>query len=119
MKAVRFLTYSIFFYGALVIPTNVAQAQNLGAVSDTAGAVLNIVSPVLVSFAVIFFLYGLAVYLLHGDSEEVRTKGKQFMVWGIIALFVIASMWGFVFVLINTFGVDIESAPARGVIISV
>ena len=43
-----------------------------------------------------------------GEDKE---TGKQIMIWGIIALFVMVSVWGLVNVLSNTTGIGGAAAP--------
>lgn len=79
---------------------------------DTLGHMFNWISctliefivPLLFSLAVVMFIWGIIQYFLNAENEEKRKKGKSFMLWGIIALFVMISMWGLVGVLSNTFG---------------
>lgn len=54
--------------------------------------------------ATVSFIWGVIQYFLNAENEEKRKKGKSFMLWGIIALFVMVSVWGLVGVLSNTFG---------------
>jgi len=60
--------------------------------------ILNILVQVLITLAVVLFVYGIVRFLLalSKGSEEGILQGKRFMVWGIIALFVLASMWAIV-----------------------
>ena len=44
---------------------------------------------------------------IHADEEAKRAQGKQYMIWGIIALAVMLSIWGLVGVLKNTFGINV------------
>lgn len=60
----------------------------------------NTIIGVLYAFAFIFFLVGMA-RLFFSDGEENRAKGKQFALWGIIALAVLAATWGLVNVLLR------------------
>lgn len=64
------------------------------------------VVPLLFSLAVAGFIWGVVQYVLNADNEEKRKKGKSYMMWGIIALFVMISMWGLVGVLTKTFGIQ-------------
>lgn len=57
----------------------------------------------IVSIAVVSFLWGVSKYVLHGGDEAKRTEGTHIMIYGIIALFVMVSVWGFVTILVNTF----------------
>src|SRR3989339_1315506 len=61
---------------------------------------------ILISLAVVFFLYGILKYISRGDDEESQKKGKNIMIFGIIGLFVMISFWGIVNILINTFELD-------------
>jgi hypothetical protein len=63
------------------------------------------VVPFLITLAVVGFIWGMIQYFLNPENEEKRKAGKSFMLWGIISLFAIVSMWGLVGVLSNTFGV--------------
>jgi hypothetical protein len=51
-------------------------------------------------------MWGVVQYILNNEEEAKREKGKQFMLWGIIALFVMFSVWGLIKVLGNTFGIQ-------------
>jgi len=57
---------------------------------------------VLMFLATVLFLWGVIQFLMHPDNEEVRARGKQHMIWGVLALFVAVTMWGIVRVLCNT-----------------
>jgi len=61
--------------------------------------------PLLFSLAVAGFIWGVIQYFLNPENEENRKKGKSYMLWGIISLFVMISMWGLVAVVGNTFGI--------------
>ncbi len=63
------------------------------------------VVPFLFTIATAAFIWGIIQYFLYPENEEKRKAGKSYMIWGIIALFVMISMWGLVGVLSNTFGV--------------
>lgn len=53
------------------------------------------VIPFLFALAFIFFLIGVARYFF-SESDENREKGRQFVVWGLIGLVVLFSIWGIV-----------------------
>ena len=53
------------------------------------------VVPVLVSLALLVFVWGLAKFIFRlGGDEKAVTEGKNLMAWGLIALFVMVSIWG-------------------------
>jgi hypothetical protein len=62
--------------------------------------------PILFLIASIVFIWGVIQYVINSDDEEKRAKGKQFMVYGLIALAVAVSIWGLVGILTNTFSLQ-------------
>lgn len=62
------------------------------------------VIPLLIAAALICFIWGVLTFILHADDETKRKEGKLFIMWGIIGLFVMVSIWGLVNILVNTFG---------------
>jgi Type IV secretion system pilin len=80
--------------------------KGLGSIVDYATCTLvGSVIPLLFTLATAGFIWGIIQYFLNPENEEKRSQGKGYMLWGIIALFVMVSMWGLVGVLGNTFGV--------------
>ncbi len=63
------------------------------------------------TLALIFFFWGLAKYILSAGDEEKKTEGRNIMIYGVIALFVMVSVWGLTTLLGNTFGVTGGGAP--------
>jgi len=68
----------------------------------TIGNILDIVIPILVVLGVVYFVYGVVMFVIASD-EEAKTKGRNSMIYGIIGLVVIVAMWGLVNIVINTF----------------
>ena len=65
------------------------------------------VIPFIFSIAVVAFIWGVVqFFIINSDEEAKREQGKQFMIWGIIALTVMLSVWGLVGILSNTFGIS-------------
>jgi uncharacterized membrane protein len=60
---------------------------------------------ILLMFAVslVVFLWGVFEYIKDGDNEKDREKGKSNIVWGIIGMFVMVSVYGILEILVNTF----------------
>ena len=74
-------------------------AQDLGNIVGLVEAIqdiVNVLIPVAFGLIVVAFFWGLAMYLLAGGDEEAKAKGKNLMIWGVVALFVAASIWGIV-----------------------
>ena len=64
------------------------------------------VIPLIFSLAVAMFVWVVVQFVINSNEEVKKEKGRQFMVWGIIALAVMVSVWGLVRVLGNTFGIE-------------
>ena len=60
----------------------------------------------LVALAVVYFLYGIYEYLQGASSDEAREKGQRHMIWGLIGLFIMVSVFFIMKVLLGTIGID-------------
>ena len=58
--------------------------------------ILSLIVPILVSVALLGFLWGIAKFILHTGGGKEQEEAKNVMFWGIIALFVMISVWGIV-----------------------
>lgn len=65
--------------------------------------------PLLIAFAVLFLLWGLAQYVLKTDDVQGKEGARSMIIWGIIILFVMVSIWGFVNLLSTFFAFDYEA----------
>src|SRR4051812_36195463 len=82
---------------ALVIAPALASAQQLGNLSTllrSVGNLVNLALPIVVGIALLGFFWGLAMFIFSGGEE--KEKGKNIMIWGVVALFVMMSVWGLV-----------------------
>ena len=52
--------------------------------------------PIIITLAVIYFFWGLATYILNSGDAEKEKEGRSIMIWGVVALFVMVSVWGLV-----------------------
>lgn len=66
--------------------------------------VLNPLILLLFSAALVYFLYGVVQYLLNPDDEELRTTSKSHMLWGVIGMFIMMSVFGIMRLILNSFG---------------
>lgn len=68
--------------------------------------ILNPIIAILFSLALVYFIYGVAAYLWNPDNEEARQKGRKGMLWGIVGMFVMVSVFGIMRFLISSIGAD-------------
>lgn len=64
---------------------------------------MTLFSSVLITVALITFLVGVVKFVGAGDNEEKRSQGRMVMIYGIVVMFVMFGMWGFVKILSNSF----------------
>lgn len=89
--------------GAWALPF-VAFAQSLQTVLVTVSNILGILVPIFITLAVLAFFWGLVKYLWGGAED--KDAAKNIMIWGVIAIFVMVSVFGLVQLIGNTFGVN-------------
>ena len=58
----------------------------------------------LFALALVLFLIGVMRYLFNPDNEETRRSSKQHMIWGIIGMFIMISVFGIMNLILNTIG---------------
>jgi len=71
--------------------------------------ILNALVPIVIALAVLYFMWGVLQFISSGDDEEKRKAGRSRMFNGIIAIFVMVSIWGLVAFVGNIF--NIGSGP--------
>src|SRR3954465_11709191 len=85
-----------------------AQAGNLNNVQfllQRIGNLVGLALPIVVGLALLGFFWGLMRFIFGGANPEVQKGAKQMMIWSIIALFLMLSVWGLVRFIGSTLGV--------------
>ena len=83
-------------------------ATLIGAVASLVGALV----PILVTLAFVVFLFGLVKYLWGKGGKADIDGAKKLMMWGLITLFVMVSVWGIIRLMQSALGVN-SNAEAR------
>jgi len=94
---------------ALALAPALASAQELGGLDTllaNIGELITTALPIVVALALLAFFWGLVRYIFAAGNEEAKAEGKRIMLWGIIALFVMVSVWGLVIFVGELFGID-------------
>ncbi|MBP9749678.1 MAG: hypothetical protein KBD21_03030 [Candidatus Pacebacteria bacterium] len=55
-----------------------------------------------VTLAVVVFVFGMVRFIATAGDEKSRSSGKVIMTWGLVALFVMVSVWGIVKIMYTT-----------------
>lgn len=115
MKKVFYIVSSIML-PAVALAQGVNVSNLNGSISSLSGVVGKLVG-FLIGAAVLVFLWGVLkyVFLSQGDPEK-RSEGRGFMIWGIIALVVMTSVWGLVNLVKSTAGINGGGGPEIPVI---
>jgi len=69
------------------------------------------VIPLIFVLALTAFVWGVVQYVINDAEEAKKAKGRSFMIWGIIGMTVMFSVWGLVGILGNTFNIDTKFIP--------
>lgn len=95
--------------GALTTITNINQLTNraLG-IGDT-------ILYILVAVSVIYIVWNVVQYMIKPNGSESRKEAGLAILYGIIGLFVIVSVWGLVGILTNSFKTDPNRQPIPNV----
>lgn len=99
----------IAILAALFAIPAVSSAQQLGGINTlvtSVGGIVGLLIPIVFAIALLVFFWGLVMFLANAGEEDARAKGRQLMIWGIIGLFVMASVWGIVAFVGDLFGID-------------
>lgn len=108
----------VLLSSVVVLGPLLAFAQNFNNVQSAILSVRDIINsiiPLIIGVAVLVFLWGLVQYVTAGADEEKKAAARGIIIYGIIIIFVMTAVWGFVRILGTTFfnGTDITS-PVHG-----
>lgn len=94
---------------ALALAPALAFAQSLGNIETlvrSVGRLIDLALPIVVAIALLGFFWGLVKFIFAQGNEEAKADAKKIMLWGLIALFVMVSVWGLVRFIGNAFNIQ-------------
>ena len=74
-------------------------------------AIVDILIPVVFGLGVLAFFWGLVRYLFGSDHD--KEQAKKTMLWGVVAIFIMAAIWGLVRFIGQTFGVSTDTGAPQ------
>lgn len=92
---------------ALAFAPAIASAQALGNIEGllrSVGRLIDIALPIVVALALLAFFWGLVKFIFGGD--DAKKEGQSLMIWGLVALFIMVSVWGIIRFAGNALGVN-------------
>ncbi|MBI5138603.1 MAG: hypothetical protein HZA95_02270 [Candidatus Vogelbacteria bacterium] len=108
MKYLDRLKGFVVYFAVVALMPGVAYAQDLQGIIRIVTQILGGLVKVLLGLALIYFIWEVAQYIGKGGSKDVIDK----IVWSVVAMFVMVSVWGLVALINTTFSIDAGgSAP--------
>lgn len=86
------------------------EGNNIFSLLNTVKATLNYLIPILVSLAVVYFIWGVISHVI-AQNEEERKNSRDKIIHGIVGMFVIVAVWGLVRFVGTTLGVEVGDSP--------
>jgi len=74
--------------------------------------IVSLIDPLILlifSAGVLVFMWGLVMFIIQADSTDGRKTGVQHMIWGILGIFIMATVFGIISIITSTLGVSIPS----------
>jgi succinate dehydrogenase/fumarate reductase cytochrome b subunit len=66
--------------------------------------ILNPLILFLFALALAYFLYGVMQFIINPGNEEIRKTGKSHMMWGVVGMVIMVSVFGIMQLIVNTIG---------------
>ena len=74
-----------------------------GIISRLGSEVIQPAAQVLMAAAFLYFIWGLVKFLWNAEEGGKNDDGKRHMIWGIVGMFIMISVWSIITLLDNTF----------------
>lgn len=105
MKKILISFGSLLSTSLPVIALAAADSSYLTTLISKATGVLSSILVFLISLSVVWFVWNVISYTMSSDEDK-RSKAKDQMIWGIVAIAVAVSVWGLVHLLQGIFGLN-------------
>ncbi len=91
----------------LIIPIAYAADPIDAFVKKVAEVLINPFIVLLFTVALVWFLYGVFKFLSNSGNDEERSTGKRHILWGIIGMFIMMSVFTIMQIIVRTIGSDV------------
>lgn len=99
-----------FIYTALAsVPTLAFAQANLSGISNLvtqAGQIIAKLIPIMFALAIVYFFWGLITYIRSAGDPKAAAEGRSIMIYGLIAIAIMASLYGLITWLQQTLGIN-------------
>lgn len=93
----------------LALAPAIASAQGflntLQNIIQTLGQIVQTLLPIVFALAILAFFYGIFRYIFSGGADE-KASAKHVMIWSLVAIFVMASLFGIIQLAQSTLGIN-------------
>lgn len=107
----RHLAAKVLAISLATLPLSVVQAaatfEGLFGAEGKIRTWMNLLVPLVIGAGLLYFIWGLAMFIGNSGDEKGREEGKSRMVWGILGMFVMVSIWGIIAFIGGSGGLDI------------
>jgi hypothetical protein len=106
--------YTLAALSFMLLPMVAAAQSPFSDLLEEVQGFINDLIPLLIGLAVVFFLYTLARFMLSAGDPEKQKNAKGMMIYGIVVLVVMVSVWGLVNFVVDTLdlgGADVNDIP--------
>ncbi|MEK7662375.1 MAG: hypothetical protein AAB355_02700 [Patescibacteria group bacterium] len=91
---------------------SIAHAQSLAPfdsfLSRVSYYILNPLIGLFFALALMYFIWGVVVFIKNTDNETEKETGKNHMIWGIIGLFIMIGVYGIIGLITGTFAPGVQ-----------
>ena len=109
LKTTKYLISLFWFIVPVLVSAFTLGAQtdsNFNSVVNEIVSILSLLRPLLMGCAFLLFFWGLSLFILNSDKPEKIKDGRNYMLWGILALFILLTYGVIVQMMASEFGVD-------------
>ncbi len=100
----KYLTFSTLYLIPFV--TLAQETKGIKGLFVKVLGIINQLTSVVFSLAILFFIWNIVVYLTASGQSDKRTEAARYMLWGIIVIFVMVGVYGFINLLLDTTGFE-------------
>ena len=116
--------YTLVSSGIIFVPTVAFGAVNFTVLLDLerqGGEIIGKIIPIVFALAIIYFFWGIVQFIRGAGDPKKASEGKSIMIYGVIAIAVMVSLYGIVTWLQDTLGINttatiiLPTVPGLGV----
>lgn len=71
---------------------------------------INLAFILLIAVAILALAYGIFKFIVNASNEAERTKGRTYILWAVIGIFIMISVWGLINIISATVDLDDSNA---------